>query len=58
MEGGDMTGDAALDLGALFTFSYGLYIISSRSGERVNGQISNAVMQVGRTPQTAPTYRG
>jgi len=46
-----MTGDdATLDLGALFTLSYGLYIVSSRSGERVNGQISNAVMQVTDTP--------
>ena len=42
--------DAMLDLGALFTLSYGLYIVSSRSGERMNGQISNAVMQVTDTP--------
>jgi len=46
-----MTGDdPELDLGALFTLSYGLYVVSSRSGERVNGQISNAVMQVSDTP--------
>jgi len=42
--------DATLDLGALFTLSYGLYVVSSRSGARVNGQISNAVMQVTDTP--------
>jgi len=42
--------DATLDLGALFTLSYGLYVVSSRSGERLNGQISNAVMQVTDTP--------
>ncbi|MHC5053701.1 MAG: rubredoxin [Planctomycetota bacterium] len=45
-----MTDDATLDLGALFTLSYGLYIVSSRSGDRLNGQISNAVMQVTDTP--------
>lgn len=46
-----MTGeDTTLDLGALFTLSYGLYVVSSRSGERLNGQISNAVMQVTDTP--------
>ena len=45
-----MTDDGQLDLRSLFTLSYGLYIVSSCSGERLNGQISNAVMQVTDTP--------
>jgi flavin reductase (DIM6/NTAB) family NADH-FMN oxidoreductase RutF/rubredoxin len=32
--------------------SYGLYIVSSRSGERYNGQIANAVFQVSSEPAT------
>ena len=39
-----------LDLESLFALSYGLYILSSRKGDRVNGQISNTVMQVTGTP--------
>jgi len=30
--------------------SYGLYIVTSREGERINGQAANAVMQVCSTP--------
>jgi len=32
--------------------SYGLYIVSSRSGERLNGQIANSVFQVSSEPAT------
>ena len=39
-----------LDLEALFTLSYGLYIVTSHKDGRLNGQISNAVMQVTDTP--------
>ncbi len=30
--------------------SYGLYIVTSRKGDRINGQAANAVMQVSATP--------
>ncbi len=45
----------SIDPKALFNLSYGLYIVSSRAGERCasgcNGQIANAVMQVTADPQ-------
>ncbi len=42
--------ESGIDLQALFTLSYGVYVLSSRKGDRVNGQISNTVMQVAGTP--------
>jgi len=39
-----------VDLTALFDWSYGLYIVSSHDGERLNGQIANACMQVTAEP--------
>ncbi|HUT04297.1 MAG TPA: flavin reductase family protein [bacterium] len=36
--------------GALFCISYGLYIVSSRSGDKLNGQIVNTVVQVAASP--------
>lgn len=39
-----------VDLLALFTMNYGLYVISSRKGDRLNGQVANAVMQITDTP--------
>ena len=42
--------DNDLDLEALFTLSYGLYIVTSHKDGRLNGQISNTVMQVTDTP--------
>ncbi len=42
--------DSNLDLGALFTLGYGLYIVTSHKDGRLSGQISNAVMQVTDTP--------
>ncbi len=37
---------------ALHKISYGLYIVSSRKGERFNGQIANTVVQVTSRPPT------
>ncbi|MGD0276290.1 MAG: flavin reductase family protein, partial [Syntrophales bacterium] len=37
---------------ALHSISYGLYIVSSTNGERINGQIANSVFQVTSEPQT------
>jgi len=37
---------------ALHNLSYGLYVISSRRGDRFNGQISNIVFQVTSEPPT------
>ena len=39
-----------MDGTALFKLSYGLYIVSSREGERVNAQIANTVFQISDTP--------
>lgn len=39
-----------LDRKALWTISYGLYIVSSVSGEKSNGQIVNSVIQVSADP--------
>lgn len=35
---------------SLFTLGYGLYIVTSHKDERLNGQISNAIMQVTDSP--------
>lgn len=42
--------DANIDNRALYSLSYGLYIVSSRKGEKLNGQVANAVMQVTADP--------
>ncbi len=39
-----------VDLQALFTLSYGLYIVTGASEGRLNGQIANALMQVTADP--------
>ena len=41
-----------MDLKALRPISYGLYIIGSRKGDRINGQIANTVVQVCSEPPT------
>jgi flavin reductase (DIM6/NTAB) family NADH-FMN oxidoreductase RutF/rubredoxin len=41
-----------MDLKALYLCSYGLYIVSSRLGDRFNGQIANTVFQVTAEPPT------
>ncbi len=40
----------AIDSKAFRALSYGLYVITSRDGERLNGQIANAVIQVTSQP--------
>ena len=40
------------DKRALFTLSYGLYIISSTKDDRYNGQIANSIFQVTSEPAT------
>jgi flavin reductase (DIM6/NTAB) family NADH-FMN oxidoreductase RutF/rubredoxin len=39
-----------MDTKALRTLSYGLYIVSSRSGDKFNGQIANTLFQVTSDP--------
>jgi len=41
-----------LNLEALYNISYGLYVISSRKGDKFNGQIANTVIQVTSEPPT------
>jgi len=37
---------------ALYKLSYGLYVVSSRKGDKLNGQIANTVIQVTSEPPT------
>ena len=39
-----------MNLKALHSISYGLYVIGSRKGDRLNGQIANTVIQVSSQP--------
>ena len=39
-----------MDISALNKISYGIYIVSSKSGEKLNGQIANTVFQVTAGP--------
>ncbi|GAH77431.1 unnamed protein product, partial [marine sediment metagenome] len=39
-----------MDLKALYKISYGLYVISSRKEDRLNGQIANTLFQVTAEP--------
>lgn len=39
-----------MDQQALFALGYGLYVVSARRGEKLNAQISNALMQVTASP--------
>jgi flavin reductase (DIM6/NTAB) family NADH-FMN oxidoreductase RutF/rubredoxin len=41
-----------LNTKALFKLAYGLYIVTSRKGERINGQIANTVFQITSEPPT------
>jgi flavin reductase (DIM6/NTAB) family NADH-FMN oxidoreductase RutF/rubredoxin len=41
-----------MDPKTLHKISYGLYIICSKDGEKINGQIANALFQVTSKPQT------
>ncbi len=41
-----------MNLQALHKLSYGLYVVCSRKGERLNGQIANTVFQITSEPPT------
>ena len=41
-----------MNLKALHQISYGLYVIGSRKGDRLNGQVANTVIQVCSEPPT------
>lgn len=41
-----------MDLKALHSISYGLYVVASKDGERINGQIANTVFQISSEPPT------
>jgi flavin reductase (DIM6/NTAB) family NADH-FMN oxidoreductase RutF/rubredoxin len=41
-----------MDLAALHKIGYGLYVVTSRKGERLNGQIANTVFQITSEPPT------
>ena len=41
-----------MNLKALYKLSYGLYVVSSRKGDRLNGQIANTVIQITSEPPT------
>lgn len=41
-----------MDTKALWKISYGLYIVTSKKGERINGQIANTVFQISNEPPT------
>jgi flavin reductase (DIM6/NTAB) family NADH-FMN oxidoreductase RutF len=43
-------GMSTVDPRALFTFSYGLYIVSTFWGDKLNGQVADAVMQLTADP--------
>ncbi len=41
-----------MNLKALYKLGYGLYVVCSRKGDRVNGQIANTVFQITSEPPT------
>ena len=41
-----------MNLKALYKLSYGLYVVSSKKGNRLNGQVANSVFQVTSEPPT------
>jgi len=41
-----------MNLKALYKLSYGLYVVCSRKGDRLNGQIANTVFQITSEPPT------
>ena len=41
-----------MDLKALYSISYGLFVIASKDGDRLNGQIANTVFQISSDPPT------
>lgn len=43
---------STINLEALHNISYGLYVVSSLKGDKLNGQIANTVLQVASSPPT------
>jgi len=41
-----------MDLKALYKLGYGLYIVSSKKGQKLNGQVANTVFQITSQPPT------
>ncbi|MBN2790656.1 MAG: flavin reductase [Candidatus Delongbacteria bacterium] len=41
-----------MDLTTLFKVTYGMYIVSSKKGEKINAQLSNTVVQISPDPAT------
>lgn len=41
-----------MDLSTLFKITYGMYIVSSKDGEKINAQLSNTVVQISPDPVT------
>jgi len=41
-----------MNLKALYKVGYGLYVVTSRKGDRINGQIANTVFQITSDPPT------
>ena len=41
-----------MDLKALYKLGYGLYIVSSKKGQKFNGQVANTVFQITSEPPT------
>ena len=41
-----------MDLQALYKIGYGVYIVCSRKGDRINGQIANTFFQITSEPPT------
>lgn len=41
-----------MDLNTLFKISYGMYIVSSKKGDKINAQLSNTVVQISPDPAT------
>lgn len=47
--------EQAIDMKALFSLTYGMYIVSTVSGGKLNGQIANTVMQITSEPLCVAT---
>lgn len=41
-----------MDMTALFKITYGMYIVSSKKGDKINAQLSNTVVQISPDPPT------
>ncbi|MCK4980631.1 MAG: flavin reductase [Candidatus Delongbacteria bacterium] len=41
-----------MDLSTLFKITYGMYIVSSKDGNKINAQLSNTVVQISPEPPT------